>query len=64
MQLLDHQSKKEYQRDVANRFSTLESLEIPSVDDTSFKTRDGIKASTEEKVEILETYRNEPWFDQ
>jgi hypothetical protein len=35
-----------------------------SVDDTCVKIRDNIKASVEEKVKILETHRNKPWFDQ
>ena len=32
--LLDYETKKEYQIDVANRFLTLQALEISSVDDT------------------------------
>ena len=62
--LLDHQTRKEYQIDVANRFSVLEGLEISSVDDTWVKIKDSIKSSAEEKVGILETHRNKPWFDQ
>ena len=38
--LLDDQIRKEYQIDVANRFSVLEGLEISSVDDTWVKMRD------------------------
>ena len=52
------------QIDVANRFSALEGLEISSVDDTWVKIRDSIKASAKEKVGILETIRNKPWFDE
>ena len=37
-----------------NRFSALESLEIPGVDDTWVKIRDGIETSAKEKVGILE----------
>jgi hypothetical protein len=62
--LLDHQTRKEYQVDVANRFSVLEGLEISSVDDTWVKIRDSIKSSAEEKVGILETHRNKTWFNQ
>ena len=50
------------QIDVANRFSALEGLEISSVDDTWVKIRDSIKASAREKVGVLETNRNKPWF--
>ena len=53
--LLDDQIRKEYQIDVANRFSVLEGLEISSVDDTWVKIRDSIKSSAEEKVGNLET---------
>ena len=38
----------------------MEGLEISGVDDT----RDGFKASAKEKVGVLETKRNKPWFDQ
>ena len=62
--LVYHETRKEYQIDVANRFSALESLEISSVGDTWVKTRDIIKASAKEKVGVLETNRNKPWFDQ
>ena len=55
--LLDHQTRKEYQIDVANRFSVLEGIEISNVDDTLVKIRDSIKASEEEKVGVLETYK-------
>ena len=41
--LLGHEIRKEYQINVANRFSVLEALEIPSVDDTWVKIRDSIK---------------------
>ena len=41
--LLDHETRKEYQIDVANRLSVLESLDISSVDDTWVKIRDCIK---------------------
>jgi hypothetical protein len=62
--LVDHETRKEYQIDVANRFWALEGLEISSVDDTWVKIRDNIKESTEEKVGILERDRNKSWFDQ
>ena len=62
--LVDLETRKEYQIDVANRFSALEGLEIASVDDTWVKIRDSIKASAKEKVGILETIRNKPWFDE
>ena len=62
--LVDRETRKEYQIDVANRFSALEGLEISSVDDTWVKIRDSIKASAKEKVGILETIRNKPWFDE
>ena len=55
---------QEDQIDVANRFSALEGLEISSVDDTWVKIRDSIKDSAKEKVGILETIRNKPWFDE
>ena len=61
--LVNHESRKEYQIDVANRFSALEGLEISSVDDTWTKIRDSIKAFAKEKVGVLETHRNKPWFD-
>ena len=48
--LVDHETRREYQIDVANRFSALEGLEISSVDDTWVKLRDSIKASAKEKV--------------
>ena len=38
-------------------------LEIASVDDNLVKIRDSTQASAEEKVGILETYRNKPWFE-
>ena len=57
-------TRKEYQIDVANRFSVLEGLEISSVDDTCVKIRDSIKASATEEVGILKTSRNKPWFDE
>ena len=61
--LVDHETRKEYQIDIANRFSALEGLEISSVYDTWVNIRDSIKASAEEKVGVLETNRNKPWFD-
>ena len=42
----------------------MEGLEISSVDDTWVNIRDSIKASAKEKVGVLETNRNKPWFDQ
>ena len=39
-------------------------LKISSVDDTWINIRDSIKASAKEKVGVLETNRNKPWFDQ
>ena len=62
--LVDRETRKQYQIDVANRFSALEGLEISSVDDTWVKIRDSIKASANEKVGILETIRNKLWFDE
>ena len=47
--LVDRETRKEHQIDVANRFSALEGLEISSVDDTWIKIRDNIKASAKEK---------------
>ena len=43
--LVDRETRKKYQIDVANRFSALEGLEISSVDDTWVKIRYSIKAS-------------------
>ena len=60
--LLDHETRNEFQIDVADRFSALDVLEVSSVDDTWVKIRDSIKASAEEKVEIFETHRNKPWL--
>ena len=37
---------------------------ISSVDDTWVKIRDSIKASAKEKVGVLQTNRNKPWFDE
>ena len=62
--LLDHETRNEYPIDIANRFSVLKSLEISSVDSTWIKIRDSIKSMAEEKVGILETHRNKPWFDE
>ena len=56
--------RKEYQIDIANRFSVLEGLEISSVNDTWVKIRNSIKAYTEKKVGILETHRNKSQFNQ
>ena len=42
----------------------MEGLEISSVDVTWVKIRDSIKASAKEKVGVLETNRNKPWFRQ
>ena len=58
--LVDLETRKEYQVDVTNRVLALESLEIASV----VKIRDSIKASAKEKVRILETNRNKPWFHE
>ena len=41
----------------------MEGLEISSVDDIWVKFSDSIKSSAEEKVGVLETHRNKPWFD-
>ena len=62
--LVDHETRKEYQIDVANRFSDLEGLEISRVVDTWFIIKDSIKTSAKEKVGVLETNRNKPWFDE
>ena len=62
--LVDRKTRKEYQIDVANRFSALAGLELSSVDDTWVKIIDSIKASTKDKVGVLETNRNKLWFDQ
>ena len=51
--LVDRETRKEYQIDVANRFSALEGLEISSVNDTWVKIRDSVKASAKEKVGVL-----------
>ena len=61
--LVDRETRKENQIDVANRFSALDGIEISSVDNTWVKIRDSIKASAKEKVGILETNRNKPWFN-
>ena len=61
-ELLDHETRKEYQIDLANRCSALEGLEISSVHDTWVNIRDSIKASTKEKVGVLETNKNKTWF--
>ena len=43
--LVDRETRKEYQIDVANRCSALDVLEISSVDDTWVKIKDSVKAS-------------------
>jgi hypothetical protein len=40
--LLDYETRKEYQIDIANRFSALDALEISNVDDIWIKIRDSI----------------------
>ena len=50
--LIDRETRKECQIDVANRFSALEGLEISSEDNTFVKIRDSIIASAKEKVEV------------
>ena len=59
---IDDQTRKEYQIDVADRFSALKGLEASNVDDIWVKLKDkldwlidSIKASAEEKVGVLET---------
>ena len=42
----------------------MEVLEIPSVEETWVKIRDSIKASAKNKVGVLETNRNKPWFEE
>ena len=42
----------------------MEGLEISSVDDTWVKIGDSIKASAKEKIGVLETISNTPWFDE
>jgi len=49
--LVDRGTRKEYQIDVANRFSALEGLEISSVEDIWVKIRDSIKASPKETLQ-------------
>ena len=62
--LVDRETRKEYQIDVANRFSALEASAIFSVNDSWVKIRDSIKASAKENVGILETNRNKPRIDE
>ena len=62
--MFDRETRKEYQIDVANRFSALEGLEVSSKDDIWVKIRDIIKGSAKEKVGVLETNENKPWIDQ
>ena len=62
--LVDHETRNEYQTDIANRFSALEDLEISSENDTWVKIKESIKATPQEKVRVLETHSNKPWFDQ
>ena len=59
--LVDRETRKEYQIDI---FSALEGLEISCVDGAWVNLRDCIKASAKDKVGILETNRNKPWFDE
>ena len=54
-ELVDYETRTEYQIDVANRFSALEGLEISSVFDTWVNIWDSIKASAKEEVRVLET---------
>ena len=42
----------------------MEGLEISSAYDTWVKIKDSIKDSAKEKVGVLETNRNKPWFDE
>ena len=42
----------------------MEGLEISIVDDTWVKIMDSIKVSPKKKIEVLETNRNKPWFDE
>ena len=42
----------------------MEGLEISSVYDSWVKIRDSIIAAAKEKVGVLETNRNKPWFDE
>jgi hypothetical protein len=42
----------------------LEGLEISSVDDTWVNISDSVKASAIEKVGVIGTNRNKPWFDE
>jgi hypothetical protein len=62
--LLDPETRKEYHIDIAHSFSASEVVEISSFDDTWVKIIDSIKTSEKEKVGILETHMNKPWFDQ
>ena len=48
--LVERETRKEYQIDVANRFSALEGLEISRVEDTWVKIRESIKASAKRKL--------------
>ena len=49
--LVDHETRKEYQIGVADKFSALEGLEISSVEDIWVKIRDSIKASPKETLQ-------------
>jgi hypothetical protein len=62
--LLGHETRNEYQIDVANRYLVFKGLEISSVDDTWVTIRDSIKASAEERIGNLETYQNKSLFNQ
>ena len=56
----DNQTRKEYQIEVANRFSALEASEISTVDDDWVKVEDDKGLLAEEKIGTLKIDRNEP----
>ena len=62
--LVNHETRKEYQIDVANGFSALEGIELSIEDDNLVKIRDSIKSYAKEKVGILKTNRSKSWFDE